>query len=158
MFRLELRFLLTGFHVPESKLTLAVGNGDNPDDYSDLIAGPIWGSVPFRLTESPENKLRQWAEAILGIELGVGFELDTDLLLGRECRGITSQYNKRNTDSQGNPFKGHQVDSLLPKASTPTPQQAAPQQQGYAQQAYQQQSQPSPIQDPWGGGSDEPPF
>lgn len=167
--KLEFKFKVLGIQ--------AVGDGSSPEAYEDLIAGPIWGSVPFRLTDSPENKLRQWAEAILGMELGVGYELDTDLFLNRECRGITTQYDKRSKDAQGNPFKGHQVDSLLPKQGyaqqAPTQQYAAPQQyaqpqQGYAQPGQQQDPWSTPgqpaqpaVQDPWGApgvGSDEPPF
>lgn len=163
--KLEFKFKILGIQ--------AAGDGSPVEQFEDVIAGPIWGSVPFKLTDSPENKLRQWAEAILGIELGIGFELDTDIFLGRECRGITSQYEKKAKDSQGNPLRSHQVDSLLPKAGgAPTPQPqvqqqmiAAATQDPWATPGVQQpqvQQQPAPQQDPWGtppgGWSDEPPF
>lgn len=154
--KLEFKFKILGIQV--------VGGGGNPDDYEDVIAGPIWGSVPFRLTDSPENKLRQWAEAILGLELGVGYELDTDLFLGRECRGLTSQYEKRSKDAQGNPFKGHQIDSLLPKAGAQPQSYQQPQQNMQdpwaTQQPAQQQTWASPAASPAspGTGWEEPPF
>jgi hypothetical protein len=153
--KVEIKFKVLGIQ--------AIGDGSPVEGYEDVIAGPIWGSVPFKLTDSAENKLRQWAEAILGMELGLGFELDTDYFLGRECRGITTQYDKRAKDPKtGMPFKGHQIDALLPKGTYGTVQTApAPAQgqsfdqqwnqqpqQGYAQQAYQQQAAPA-QQDPW---------
>lgn len=136
--KLEFKFKILGVQ--------AVGDGSSPEDYADVIGSPIWGSVRYVLTESPENRLRQWAEAILGIEMGVGFELDTDLLLNRECRGLTIQYAKRTTNpATGQPFMGHQIDSLLPKAN----QFGQPQQQ-FAQQPPQQQWGQQPAQQQWG--------
>lgn len=152
--KLEIKFKVLGIQ--------ATGDGSPVDGYEDMIAGPIWGSVPLRLTEHPENKLRLWAEAILGIEMGLGFELDTDVFVGRECRGITSQYDKRNVDPKtGKPFKGHQVTSLLPKATgqyaAAAPAPAAP--------AADPWTTPTPqpaAADPWARqpslGDDEPPF
>lgn len=92
----------------------AIGDGSSKTDYESLIGDTMWGSVPFKLTTNPENKLRQWVEAIFGMELSQGFELDTDLLDGRTVRGITSQYASKTTDAAGNPFMRHQVESLLP--------------------------------------------
>jgi hypothetical protein len=151
---------------------IATGDGSPLHEYEDQLAGPIWGSVPLRLTEHPENKLRLWAEAILGIEMGVGFELDTDVFVGREVKGITSQYDKRATDPKtGKPFKGHQVASLLPKGPAAPQQQQWQQPQGQQQDPWaapQQQMQPPQPQtvgaDPWSTpgqgqfGDDEPPF
>jgi len=133
--KLEFKFKILGIQ--------AIGDGSPAEQYEDVIASPIWGSVPFRLTDSAENKLRQWAEAILGIQLGVGFELDTDLFLNRECRGITTQYDKRTTNpATGQPFKAHQIDALLSRGdlySTPAQQPA---------QHWSPPAQP-PVQDPW---------
>lgn len=160
--KLEVKFKVLGIQ--------AIGDGSDPRDYEAIIGGPIWGSVPFKITDSPENKLNLWTSAILGLEPTVGYELDTDHFLNREVRGLTSQYDKRSTDPRtGLPFKGHQIDSLLPKGPGPQfqqapPQYAAQQQQPPAQPQYQQ---PAPVQDPWGTpaqdpwgtpNSDEPPF
>ena len=93
----------------------ATGDGSPKANYDDMIGQHIYGSVPFKLTTSPENKLRQWSEAIFNMgELSSGFELDTDLFDGRTVRGITSQYQTKKTDAAGNPFTRHQVESLLP--------------------------------------------
>ena len=49
------------------------------EGYESWITRSIWGSVPWRLTDSPENRLRIWAEAILsGRTWGEGFELDSE--------------------------------------------------------------------------------
>ena len=136
-----------GQHGPWQKLEFtfkilgiqSIGDGGNPEDYESLITSKIWGSVPFKLTDSPENKLRLWAEAILGMELGVGFELDTDMFVGREVRGVTSTYEKKKSGIDprtGKYFRAHQVNSLLVKggghqaqyapAATPAAPAAAP--------------------------------
>lgn len=144
---------------------LATGDGSPVDGYDDAKSGKIWGSVPFKMTTSPENRLRQWVEAVYGMELAVGFELDTDLLIGKQVRGITSQY----TSKAGYPR--HQIESLLPYGqgaspvanSVPQNQYAIPQAQ-YPTAAPgvipQQQGAPEPVSNPWGNGhySDEPPF
>jgi hypothetical protein len=134
----------------------ATGDGSDPSQYEGIITEPIWGSVPFRFTDSPENRLRQWVEAIFAMELGVGFELDTDLLAGRECRGVTVQYEKRNTNPRtGLPFRGHQVDALLPKGgSVPQAQQWSQSQQQPQQPQQPQQEQTAVLH----GGWEEPPF
>lgn len=137
--------------------TLAIGDGSPKSAYADLIDGPIYGSVPFKLTTHPENKLRQWVEAIFGMELPEGFELDTDLLEKKVVRGITSQYKTKKTDSAGNPFTRHQVESLLPYGSAPAgsaPPAAKP--DPWAAEAAQATTTPSTS-----AGfaySDEPPF
>lgn len=103
----------------------AAGDGSSPGDYDVQLGRSIYGSVPFRFNDSPENKLKQWVEAVLGIELGIGFELDTELLKGRSVRGVTSQYEKKNIDPRtGKGFLAHQIDSLLPQGGNvinPTP-------------------------------------
>lgn len=136
--KLEAKFKVLGIQ------TVSEGS---PEDYEDMIAGPIWGSVPMRLTDNPENKLRLWAEAILGIQLGIGFELDTDLFLNRQCRGITGQYEKRTVNPQtGKNFKAHQIVALLPwESSYGQTQQSAPAQQNPTQQqGFSMVSTPSP--------------
>lgn len=98
------------------EFTFAILGVPDEERYGSLTGSKIWGSVGFRFTNSPDNKLRQWAEALLGMELGVGFELDTDLLIGREARAIVSNYERKKvTDPKtGLPAKAHQVDALLP--------------------------------------------
>jgi hypothetical protein len=84
------------------------------DEYAPLIGSTLWGSVSARFTEHPDNKLRKWAEALLDIgELEPGFELDTEMLIGRKGRAVISTYMKK--DGQRN----HQVAGLLPLVSAP---------------------------------------
>lgn len=156
------------------------GDGSPVDKYQSLIGQTIKGSPgTFRLTDSRENRLKLWTEAILGVEVGVGFELDTDFFMNRQVRGVTSTYEKRATDSFGRHFEGHQVESLLPVGDqapvssqqfvNPTGQQSVqqqPQQQQLANSMVGQTVQPqtTPPADPWadagsGGWDDsDPPF
>lgn len=77
--------------------------------YKHMEGETIYGGVPFRLTDHEDNQLRQWIEALFGLdELGIGFELDTDDLEGREARAITGTYIKKGTTSVR-----HTVDSLI---------------------------------------------
>lgn len=169
--KLEFKFKIMGIQ--------AAGDNGPVERFENLIGTPIWGSVPFRLTDNPENKLRLWAEAILNMPLGVGFELDTDYLEGRQVRGVTSVYDKRNINPQtGKPFQNHQVSALLPigdgpqaqaqPTPQPTPQPAQPanpwgstQQSWEASQAAQtpwNPLAPQPQQPSSGGFTDEAPF
>ena len=51
-------------------------------DYAGLHA---WGDTEPRLTNHPDNKVRQWAETLRGSEFELGEGLDTDDLLGLSC-------------------------------------------------------------------------
>jgi hypothetical protein len=143
----------------------AIGDGGNPQDYSNWITRKIYGSVPARLTDSPENRLRIWAEAIFKQELGIGFELDTDMFIGRHVRGLTSQYDAKGRTSTGAPMKRHQIETLLPAgggvAAAPQapPQAAAP---GTPAQQDPWGAAPAPAaNDPWANTSwneSQPPF
>jgi hypothetical protein len=87
------------------------------DEYAALIGSTIWGSVSARFTEHPDNKLRKWAEALLDIgELEPGFELETEMLIGRKARGVVSTYPKKDGG------RNHQIAGLL--AANPAPQPA----------------------------------
>lgn len=44
-----------------------------------------WGDTDPRLTNHPDNKVRQWAETLRGKEFELGEGLDTDDLLGLIC-------------------------------------------------------------------------
>lgn len=161
--KLEFKFKILGIQV--------VGDGSPLECYDSLIGEHIYGSVPFRLTDSPENKLRIWAEALLDMDLGVGFELDTDYFKGRDVRGITSTYEKRAINpSTGKPFRAHQVATLLKKGGIAPPTQGVG---GWATApaATQPQLAAAQYDDPWAPAtaaaaapatstawSDEPPF
>jgi len=160
--KLEFKFKVLGIQSVSDQGPIA--------DYENLIGGPIWGSVPFKLTNHPENRLRLWAEAILGMELGVGYEMDTDAFLRRECRAVTGQYEAKARDRYGNRVKKHQVESLLEKGVVQNQQPNPwPTQQPQQQPQQQWSSQGQPAQDPWAtpgvqpssvpaGSWEEPPF
>lgn len=121
-------------------------------EYDSLVGQTIWGSVPFRFTESPDNKLRQWVEAIFGMELSAGFELDTDLLIGREVRAVIANYDKKAINPRtGTPFKAHQVDALLARGGS---QAGGGVSQAPAQQPVMSGA-PAPASSGW---NDDPPF
>lgn len=149
--KLEIKFKVLGVQ--------ASGDGSPVESMESAIGSPIWGSVPFRASDSPENRLRQWAEAILGMELGVGFEFDTDVFEGRQVRGVTSQYTKRNGK------QAHQIDSLLPLNGGGVQQAAAQSSQPSSpaptrNQGFSFNTPPTPVAaaaGDWGSG-DAPPF
>ena len=119
-----------------------------------LEGSKIWGSVPARFTTHPDNKLRQWTEALLGMQLQEGFELDPDILLNRKARAVIGQYQKNTGSFQ------HQVKGLLPLVQsaaaapvvTPAPTGDLVKDTLAAAQAHASQ----PVLT--GGWSDEPPF
>lgn len=81
-------------------------------EYSALVGSTIFGSVSARFTSHPDNKLRQWAEALLDLgDLEAGFELDTDMLVGRKARGVVSHWTRKSDNSLN-----HQIGGLLPMA------------------------------------------
>lgn len=82
-----------------------------------LEGSKIWGGVAARFTTHPDNKLRQWTEALLGMPLQEGFELDPDMLINRKARAVIGQYTKSSGSAQ------HQVKGLLPlvQAASPAP-------------------------------------
>jgi len=157
--KLEFTFTILGIQL--------LGDGSDPADYHEIVGTKIWGSAPFKLTDSDENKLKRWVEAILGVEVTTGFELDTDYLINRECRGTTTVYDKKTINHvTGKPYQNHQIQDLLPKAGSNAlgdwgNQQAKPR-DPWASEPPPQQAQPQltsqGVSDPWGGSLDEPPF
>lgn len=129
----------------------ALGDGGDPSPYEGWITRDIWGGVSWRLTDHPENKLRVWAEAIFRQELGPGFELDSDMFLQRNVRGVTGQYAAKTKDAHGNPFMRHQIDTLLPWNDAGQPPVQQQQQPTWQQQNLPPQPQPVAAgpRDPW---------
>lgn len=79
------------------------------DKFDVLIGQTIFGSVGSKLTTHPDNKCRQWVEALLDIEVEGGFELDTDVLVGRKARAVIGNYTKKEST-----VVNHKVKGLLP--------------------------------------------
>lgn len=58
-----------------------------------------WGDTEDRLTNHPDNRVRQWAETLRGAGFEIGEGLETDDLLGLPCR-ITVE-NKEHVKKNG---------------------------------------------------------
>lgn len=78
------------------------------ESFTEAVGQWIWGGCAFRLTNHPDNTLNQWTAALLGIEPGIGFELDTDMFVGKKAKAVVSNYNTKD----GKPR--HKVEALLP--------------------------------------------
>lgn len=92
-----------------------LGVPDNLSEHRNLVGSHIWGNVSAKFTDHPDNKLRQWSESLLGVSVNQpGFELDTDILVGRKARAVISQYQRKDLTWQ------HQVATLLPAGGSPT--------------------------------------
>lgn len=97
--KLEFKFRITG--VPDVL----------SDEFGSLVGSHIWGNVSAKFTDHPDNKLRQWSESLLGVSVNQpGFELDTDILVGRKARAVISQYQRKDSTYQ------HSVATLLSAA------------------------------------------
>lgn len=152
---------------------LAIGSAppDAVPHFANWVGESMYGSVPFYLTDKDDNQLRLWLEALFEIRPGeslpVGYEFDTNHILGRYCKGVTGQYQSNKTDAQGNKFPRHEVKSLLPAGGLAVPQlpQQAPAQWGTppqeAQQGWAQPQQTAPPAQPpvqqWGQQATAPP-
>jgi hypothetical protein len=62
------------------------------------------GEVFARLTEHPDNQFRVWVESLLGHELPVGYDLDTEKLVDLNCRVAIGyrEYKKDGKDRWAN--------------------------------------------------------
>lgn len=79
------------------------------DEFDALIGSTIFGSIGAKLTNHPDNKAKQWTEALLDMELESGFELETDMLVGRKARAVIGNYTKKDST-----VVNHKVKGLLP--------------------------------------------
>lgn len=70
------------------------------------------GDVPAFLNAAPENRFRQWVEAVLGNEVPVGFQVDTDALVGQMVRVVVGA--RPYTDKYNNDKIWNWVKDLLP--------------------------------------------
>lgn len=63
----------------------------------------VWGRCAAYLSTDSRNKLRQWVQGILDIDvLPEGFAFDTEDLVGKQCRLVISAYEKKNGGGIGN--------------------------------------------------------
>ena len=78
-------------------------------DYAGLKA---WGDTDPKMTNHPDDKVRQWAETLLGVELDMGDGIDTDDLLG--LSGLILCNNTEEKKKDGTPFFKSEVVNVLP--------------------------------------------
>lgn len=69
-------------------------------EFAGIVA---YGDTDAKVTNLDGDPVRQWAETLLGRELSVGEELDTDLLLGLPCKiTVTHDEPRPRRDGSGN--------------------------------------------------------
>jgi hypothetical protein len=72
---------------PSGKEVEFVFKLDSADDHGDLVCG----DTSTRFDDHPNCRLRKWVEAILGVQLSTGDEIDSDSLIGRRCRVVIGE-------------------------------------------------------------------
>lgn len=80
-------------------------------DYAGLRA---WGDTAPKLTNHPDNKVRQWAETLRGSEFELGEGLDTDDLLGLPCIITVENIKEEKKGSPGEFFYKTPVADVFP--------------------------------------------
>ena len=85
-------------------------------EYAGLRA---WGETEDRMTNHPNNRVRQWAETLLGTSFDLGDDLDTDDLLGLQCSIVVA--HEERTKANGEPFYGTPVVEVFPWEDTEPP-------------------------------------
>lgn len=149
-----------GTKYPQYKWTfkilniIALGDNSDPTPYEVMVGSKIVTRISARMTTHERNQMRRWVEACLDMTIQEGFELDTDLLIGRNVKGVTKIWTGKEVDTYtGKPRSGHQIDALLPMGSAAAaplaggwdqPSPAAAQAWGQ-QSAWGQQAAPAPA-------------
>lgn len=82
----------------------------------------ISGEVYPEFYISDRCQLRNWAQELLQAEIGDGFSLDTDMLVGKRCRILTA--GRPYTNKEGNPAEYIHVGNIFrPVSDGGAPQQ-----------------------------------
>jgi len=74
------------------------------------------GETGAEITSHPNNTFRQWVEALLNEEVPVGFEFDTDDLVGLPCE-LTVRHVAGTGKNEGKTYEN--VDTLIPRLNSP---------------------------------------
>ncbi len=87
----------------------------------EVTAGPylgdtLRGDTEPELTTRDDNRLRQWAEALLSREIEVGEDFDTDMIVGLPCV-VTVRHDPPREKRDGSTFYPCVVDDVMPKDS-----------------------------------------
>lgn len=91
-----------GKDVHKVEFKFAVSDPDGIFDGQNL-----WGETGTKFNTHPDCKLRNWSSAILGTELPVGYTLDTDLLIGHDCRISIELYEYEDKKAGVDPTTGN---------------------------------------------------
>lgn len=94
----------------------------------------LYGDTPAEYTNDENDKVRAWAETLMGRELDLGEDLDTDLIIGLPCL-VSVRNDEARQKKDGTYFYPCPVDEVLPRTTGP-----------------------SSGGNPWSGGNGEPPF
>lgn len=64
----------------------------------------LWGETSTKFNTHPDCRLRNWACAVMGTDLPVGYRLDTDVLEGQDVRVVVGlkEYTKDGQTKQRN--------------------------------------------------------
>lgn len=77
----------------------------------------VWAETDPKITNLADDQVRHWAETLLGRELEIGEEFDTDLVVGLACQFTVRHEDPRpKKDGSGN-FYGVSVQDLFPAPS-----------------------------------------
>lgn len=72
-----------------------------------------YGETEDRLTNREDNRVRQWSETLLGREIEIGEEFDTDSVLGLPCQ-VSVRHEEPREKKDGGFFYGCPVDEVFP--------------------------------------------
>lgn len=79
----------------------------------------IYGETPAEYTTREDDRVRQWAEALLGRELEVGEELDTDEMLNGLPCFVSVRHGGPREKRDGGYFYPCEVDDVMPRTAGP---------------------------------------
>lgn len=106
----EVEHTIKGEKVPRLEFKFQLITDDEHD------GKPLWGHTGVRLTDHPDCRIRQWAEALLGTTIRPDFVIDLDDLEGRECRAVIEY--RTWTSNEGKEKWKNAVRDVMPTQAT----------------------------------------
>jgi len=114
--------------VEEKRIPYRIKNGPKAGQQSEfvkwewqfkIVAGEsegltIYGDTNAEYTNDENDRVRAWAETLLGREMEIGEELDTDLLLGLPCM-VTVKHDTPREKRDGTMFYPCPVAEVFPR-------------------------------------------
>lgn len=83
----------------------------------DYKGASAYGDTDARLTTRDDDVVRQWAETLMGREIEIGEEFDTDNIIGYSCL-ISVRHDDPRPKKDGGFFYGCPVDDVLPASGS----------------------------------------